>query len=72
MTKYKLYIVEEDGITFHEEFYERSELLKFKFSDEEDVDLYELASRMVNRFNRTLSEGEQKRYAYKLELWIEY
>jgi hypothetical protein len=66
-TKYKLYTVEEDRQTFHEEFYSLKDLNKFKIQPDEDIDLFECAERMVNKFNRSLQKGENKRYAYKLE-----
>lgn len=66
-TKYKLYTVEEDCKTFHEEFYTKADLLKHCVNLEEDITLFECAERMVYKFNRTLKEGELKRYAYKLE-----
>lgn len=64
--KYKLYTATERGQYF-EEFYSKPELEKHKIEPDEDIDLFECASRMVNRFNRTLREGEDSRYAYKLE-----
>ena len=65
--KYKAYMIEEDGKTVHEEFYSKKELNKHKIDPDEDIDLFECAERMVNRFNRSLQEGEEKRYLYKLE-----
>ena len=70
-TKYKLYTVEEDGKTFHEEFYTKKQLLRYKMKNDEEVSLFECAERMVFAFNRgTKSKRgftENKRYAYKLE-----
>jgi len=65
--KFKVYTVEEDTQTFHEEFYKKKELVKYKIDPDEDIDLFECAERMVNKFNRTLNKGENKRYVYKLE-----
>lgn len=66
-TKYKLYTIEEDCRTVHQEYYSKADLVKHKTNPDEDIDLFECAERMVHRFNWTLKDGERKRYAYKLE-----
>lgn len=65
-TKYKLYLADEEG-ELYEEFYTKRELVHFKIDKTEDISLFECAERMVHKFNRSLKEGESKRYAYKLE-----
>lgn len=63
-TKYKLYTAQEDGKTLTE-FYSKKDLDRFKYEDSDT--LFECAERMAYKFNRGVKDGEQKRYAYKLE-----
>lgn len=64
--KYKLYTAEENGNTL-KEYFTKKELLQYKITKDEEITLFECAERMVGKFNRTVKEGERKRYAYKLE-----
>jgi len=67
--KYKLYLVHEND-TYSTEFYSKKELESYKTDKDEDIDLFECAERMVNKYNRQkVIRGNEtvKRYAYKLE-----
>ena len=63
-TKYKLYIATESG-DLTTEFYTKKELEKHRYDESES--LFELAERMVYKFNRYEKDQTKKRYAYKLE-----
>jgi hypothetical protein len=65
-TRYRLYYIEEEGRKTFIETVTKKQLLKFKF-DSEEINLFELAERMMAKFNRGVAKGESKRYAYKLE-----
>ncbi|MTB53025.1 hypothetical protein [Lewinella sp. W8] len=65
-TKYKLYYATNGG-EYGEEFYSKADLMKHNYAEEgEDVDLFECAGFMLDRFNRK-AEYSKKRHCYKLE-----